>query len=333
MPKTIVLLDIDETVWFHSDSSLNIELINYLIQAKTIDVFLFTDMTLHSRFILNRMLVIKKLEQLGLKIHGVVTPSDIFWNNPSISEDAFCAKKVRAYLNRVIKNNYPGRAYAIAAAEMKQQGGVSPINVDRSHFISRTLLPIITDLLHYSHLKGLMFELFLLHLDKETSKIIAIDDRRSVLSTIRSICEQQEPFLKSKNLIVDTIHIRQKNKGIYYSMELAKNAVLPHKTHTPTLHDLDSHLLQRDDVRRVLQEIFRLKQANTLFFKEGEQTKARRIEKALVSALKIGCEDVIQDCGVAKALAQHRIFDFWGLKKTTSILNVNASISVSRPQL
>lgn len=333
MPKTIVLLDIDETVWFHSDSSLNIELINYLVQSKTIDVFLFTDMTLQTRFILNRMRVIKTLEQLGLKIHGVVTPGDIFWNNTSITEDVFCSKKISPYLNQVFKNNYPGCAYALASKELKQQGSVSQNNVDKSHFISRTLLPIITNLLHYSHLKGLMFELFLEHLDKETSKIIVIDDKYSVLSTIRTICEQQQALLDSKQLIVDTIHVRQKNKGIYYSMALAKKALQPNILPTGTLHDFNPQLLQRNDVLRVRQEIFRLKRANTFFFRESEQTKAQCIEKALISALKAGCADVIHDCGVTKALAQHRIFDFWGFKKTTSLLNVEAPISLSKSPL
>ena len=123
---------------------------------------------------------------------------------------------------------------------------------------------------------------------------------------------------------------------LYYKdnlSESAKNNLPPNKNRTCDINNLDSNTLQRKDVILVRQEIYRLKQANTPFFRESRQIKARCIEKALLQALEMGCEDVIQDFSVRKELARHRIFSFWGLKKTTSILNIDTSISSSISKL
>lgn len=99
MAKTIVLLDVDEAIWFHSyvdhSAALNVELIRRLIQLGATDVFLFTDMILDSAVVQHRIGVIQALESFGLKIHGVVTPSDILWNNTSIPPDIILSAEIK----------------------------------------------------------------------------------------------------------------------------------------------------------------------------------------------------------------------------------------------
>lgn len=278
MAKIIVLLDVDETIWFHSHpNALNLELVHRLIELGATDVFLFTDMTLDSKIVQHRIAVIQALERLGLKIHGVITPSDIFWNNVLINVDILNPGKTRKYIDVALTNNNPGTAYEIALNEIRTEGMVSKVNTNKSRFISRQVLPAIASIFNYQHQKGLLFELFLKHLSEDTQKIIVIDDKFSVLATIRKICEQLKSFLDSKNLIIDTIHVQQKNKGVYYNTESGKRNLSLHQNSPYIISNLDLNTLQRKDVIRVTQEIARLKQANTPFFKDSRQIKAHRI--------------------------------------------------------
>ena len=327
MAKTLVLLDVDETLWFHSSTEpFNYELINRLLQLEAIDIFLFTDMTLNSEHVQHRLDLIRKMEELGLRVHGVITPSDILWDKELLSMDVL--NESREYLSAAFLNNKPGAAFATASNELKEQGFVSKVTIDKSHFISRKVMPYFTNIFEYRHLKGLLFEFFLKHVSNEIEKIIVVDDRLSILKSIRKACKSQKSFLESNNLTIDTIHIVKKHSGIYYSMEAGQKAA---QLNTSINGFEGSEFFQRRDVINVMREIYRLRNASAIFFIESRQIKATRIENALLKALKHGCEDVTQDVQVRNELEHHRICNFWGLKKANSILNVDR-IPVSTPK-
>ena len=82
-------------------------------------------MILDSEVVQHRIGVIQALESFGLKIHGVVTPSDILWNNTSIPPDILSAEKAREYIDAALINNKPGTAYEIALNEVRTRGTVS----------------------------------------------------------------------------------------------------------------------------------------------------------------------------------------------------------------
>lgn len=318
MSKTVVLLDVDKTIWFHSDThALNVDLIKRLIQLDAKDVFLFTDMTLHNQVVHERLALIHTLEAFGLKVHGVVTPSDLLWNQAHIP--TLLLEKTRDYLKHSFALNKPGTAFSFAHAEFNTSGKVSEETAEKSYRLCRAILPVVVNIMECIHVKGLLFELFLKYLGPDTQKIIVVDDRYDVLSSIRRVCKHQKSELTEQNISVDTIHVCQKNQGIYYCAGPTNSPIANQAANEPPEYKMS----ERGDIIRVREAIHRLEQDPTFFFKESRQTKARLIEQALLQALHLGCEDVTQDVGVRWALAKHRIFSFWGLKKTRSLSSID----------
>lgn len=84
MPKTAVLLDVDETLIFRA-SKFNTNLIEALKESDLTEVFLFTRFNIQEEEIYlsqvklgakTRQMLISELEENGIKVLGVITPSD-----------------------------------------------------------------------------------------------------------------------------------------------------------------------------------------------------------------------------------------------------------------
>jgi hypothetical protein len=224
MPKTIVLLDVDDTIWLYKQSKpLNEELIKRLKTLGVTDLFLFTDMTLSNKAIQHRLELIKILENLGFRVNGVITPGDIMWNTNILQTNLLSVnteKDAREYVNGVFSHNQPGTAFSSVTNE-RANGMIDETIATKSIDIARTYIPYLTSKLGYSHLKGLLFEFFLNYLSEETEKIIVIDDNRAVIKSIKQVCENKKVELQNKKLHVDIIHIAKNKNGLYYSMAAA----------------------------------------------------------------------------------------------------------------
>ena len=102
--RNVALLDVDHTLKL-GDNSLNLPLLECLFQCGIDHAYLFTDMTFNSPAIEDRNELVKELEELGMAIHGVITPSDVTW--PQM-DDAEC---LRLYSMCFSEGLYTGRLH------------------------------------------------------------------------------------------------------------------------------------------------------------------------------------------------------------------------------
>lgn len=77
--KHVVLFNIGEKLRYR-DSSLNIPLLECLFQNGIRDIYLFTTEKLNSQIVEDGNEIVRLLEEVGMVVHGVVTPSDLTWS-------------------------------------------------------------------------------------------------------------------------------------------------------------------------------------------------------------------------------------------------------------
>jgi hypothetical protein len=223
MPRPVALLDIDGTLLFN-DNSYNEALLNSLKVKGIKDLYLFTDMTFHNHSMPERIDLIKYLKGCGFRVHGVLTPSDITWNQTPAreakwlhdcifggryKEDLLTTEFKRFILDNKArintlkkaitgynpKNNAPGNSFAEAAAEFKRKGNIADGLGARSK-IAKLFAELFVELEYkykypdlegkYPHTKGLMLDLFLHHKPNWVSSIIIADDDKDVIKTVKN---------------------------------------------------------------------------------------------------------------------------------------------------
>ncbi len=119
--------------------------------------------------------------------------------------------------------------------------------------------------------------------------------------------------------------------GWQYMTRRASN--IPPNTHIiePRVEQTESTFLlstiQRQDILAVDNEIKRLERNAQSIFSMYNTAKANHIKAALTKAINSNVIDVRQDGQVREALAEHRIFSFFGVKKSQSLINVDNSFS------
>ena len=104
--RNVALLDVDHTLKL-GDNSLNLPLLESLFQCGIDHAYIFTDMTFSSPAIQDRNELVKELEELGMAIHGVITPSDVTW--PQM-DDTEC---MRLYSMCFSEGLYTGRLHGV----------------------------------------------------------------------------------------------------------------------------------------------------------------------------------------------------------------------------
>uniref|UniRef100_A0A0G4I5G7 Uncharacterized protein n=1 Tax=Chromera velia CCMP2878 TaxID=1169474 RepID=A0A0G4I5G7_9ALVE len=84
----VALLDVDKTLLFGMDlRGLNVELLEALKRTGILKVYLFTDMTIASPAVCERLELLRVLrEDHGFDVLGVLTPCDIAWHSLDIDE-------------------------------------------------------------------------------------------------------------------------------------------------------------------------------------------------------------------------------------------------------
>lgn len=230
MARTIVLLDVDDTLYFSyhppplDKKRINLDLLLALKERKITDLYLFTDMVMEERVIAHRQLLIEFLRSQGFTVHGVITPNDLLWSNYLIYKDsAIRHKNSSAFVRNSFKKNQPGIAFNEAFHEITNKKSLSTATRNKSIWITRVLIPYFYKKMDYKHVKGLMLEHFLFCLPAKVKKIVLIDDRRSVLDSVRQFMQMAQVY-QFDIPAIDLIHVHQKNRGSYYTHPLAAQA-------------------------------------------------------------------------------------------------------------
>lgn len=230
MARTIALLDVDDTLYFSyhppplDKKRINLDLLLALKERKITELYLFTDMVMEARAIAHRQLLIEFLHAQGFTVHGVITPNDLLWGNYLLYKDsAIRNKHSSVFVRNSFKKNQPGIAFDEATREIAHKESLSTATRNKSVWITRVLIPYFYKKMEYLHAKGLMLEHFLFFLPDKVRKIVLIDDRPSVLESIRQFIQMAELYQLDIPTI-DLIHVSKQNRGSYYTHPLATQA-------------------------------------------------------------------------------------------------------------
>ena len=148
------------------------------------------------------------------------------------------------------------------------------------------------------------------HDDSPTLKSSDVHDDSPTLKS--SDVHDNSPTLKSSDVYDNSPTL--KSSDVYDKIDSSKNA----PTNAPAEYIGKNEPENRADVQFVRQQIERYKNNAMSYFSINNKKKADAVEKALTKALDNKVQDVRLDSGVQEALAIHRIFGFFGHKKTTA---------------
>ncbi len=230
MARIIALLDVDDTLYFGyhppplDKKRINLDLLLALKERKITELYLFTDMVMEDRVIAHRQLLIEFLRSQGFAVHGVITPNDLLWGNYLIYKDsAIRNKNSSVFVRNSFKKNQPGIAFDEAVREIANKKSLSTATRNKSVWITRVLIPYFYKKMDCKQAKGLMLEHFLFFLPAKVKKVVLIDDRRSVLDSIRQFMQMAHLY-QFDIPEIDLIHVSKKNRGSYYTHPLATQA-------------------------------------------------------------------------------------------------------------
>lgn len=233
-------IDIDKGL---PDKYINLNLIAALINFRVTNLYLFTDMRHYSDSVKERKALIKSLQNKGLTVHGVITPSDYAF--PILTENhvkSFNEAKSKNDVNNVIKSILVENAGSISQAHSLSSIGIAfnsfptcdekdavqmhtkkcdlaKIVIDQLAFEQKDKIKLLPDQKNF-HNKGLLYKLFYQYKPKDLSHCFVIDDRKDVLDSVKvvhqSITTQEinpQPLtcirVNLKNNSVDTIETYQ----------------------------------------------------------------------------------------------------------------------------
>lgn len=110
MPRPVALLDVDDTILF--DQELNTELLDSLKKNGVKDVYLFTDMTIKSSAIEERLKLKERLEKEGFTVHGLITPLDLAWRKENDLESRKKTGEQATNFRDTLYRQYPDKKFS-----------------------------------------------------------------------------------------------------------------------------------------------------------------------------------------------------------------------------
>jgi len=210
---TVAFLDVDHTLLFDSPDSLNLTLLNALLDNGITRVFLFTDMTFSQHAIEERNGLMKQLEELGFSVHGAITPNDVTWAMMDVSEvrklHEMCFQD-RSYTGKLYGSDFesfiqgrvdvlpnlsnaigtyqplsspPGEAYSDACLELHANSSISDETKMKSIF-AKVFADHLSEKHGFKHNKGLLLDHFLHHKPDWIDGIIVFDDNANVIADL-----------------------------------------------------------------------------------------------------------------------------------------------------
>lgn len=235
--KTIALLDVDDTLIVgnpqHIDYSkntvedlikiseshleaqgiLNQALLNALKNNGVTDVYLFTDMVLGLKGVIERIALVNVLKKQGFNVLGVATPADCAWHiekselenlvsqqPPTLKnlkpEDISDIEKYENHNKRVNEFSCsPGKAFSEAKAllpsgkilEFKESVKDAQIVIQDKAINAKLLTDFVSILNGIKSVKGIMFQLMKHFYKNNMNSFIVCDDKKDVLESITQV--------------------------------------------------------------------------------------------------------------------------------------------------
>lgn len=226
MARTVALLDVDDTLYFNyhplplDEKRINLDLLKSLKERGITDLYLFTDMVMEEKAIAHRQALIRFLITQGFVVHGVITSNDLLWSNCFRYKDAAIRHQYPlVYVRNSFKVNQPGVAFRNAVNELTNWHYLSSDTKRKSLWIARALIPYFLKKMDQTNPKGFMLELFLHAMPGWVDGIVIIDDRTSVLESVRAYIKKAHS-LRFALPKIDIIHVSQQNRGCYYQQQL-----------------------------------------------------------------------------------------------------------------
>jgi hypothetical protein len=266
--RSIALLDVDHTLLFGTNPTPNPNLLAALRKKGIRDVYLFTDMVFGSRDINDRNHLIEELRTQGFTVHGVITPSDMVWNEIPIEEaqrfytdvyqnyrgrfegpafSAFIEGRLSDYpkIGQVLRSNChlgkPGEAFEATRHTTTLE------DVSNNH-VKSNVCKIITDLKHealvkthptLTHHKAFMLQTLLNNKPAWIDRIIVADDNALVIDTMNEMNNtSQTPIL--------TLHVTSKTLSATHYHHLLN----PSPLRDDLLQKINDYLTWRNDKSR-----------------------------------------------------------------------------------
>lgn len=201
----VALLDIDHTLLFDK-REINRSLLNVLKRNGIKDVYLFTDMWLGSNILKDRQALIETLEkEFGLRVHGVITPSDIAWPylNDKIAKqiiDGLASLGVATYwgpkfmkamatlrqeipeLGNALTQGVADSVCGAAFEDLKHRSG----DLVKRGDAAKIILSVMEAEQKLPHIKGLMFRMYEQHKPKQVSEVVIAEDNQEALQAVRN---------------------------------------------------------------------------------------------------------------------------------------------------
>lgn len=211
--SSVAFLDVDHTLLFDTPDSLNLTLLNALLDNGITRIYLFTDMTFSQHAIVERNTLMKQLEELGFSVHGAITPNDITWAMMDIKEvrklhemcfqdhiytgklygpdfELFVQEHIDVLpnLSNAIGtyqplSSPPGEAYSDACLELHANSSISDDTKMKSIF-AKVFADHLSEKYNFKHNKGLLMDHFLHHKPDWVDGIIVFDDNTNVIHDI-----------------------------------------------------------------------------------------------------------------------------------------------------
>ncbi|STX37461.1 hypothetical protein [Legionella feeleii] len=200
--RDIALLDVDNTVLFGAapNTTYNDNLLNALLEAGVRDIYLFTSMTINEEGVMERQTLANYMESKGFKVHGVITPSDIFWHLDQELMEGFLSHFKRpdnsltktlleqdqySAINFAIESQ-PGVAFALALNNPESMARITAHSQAANSVLG--LVKKAND--EYLTEKGHMYALFIKHKPEWVNRIIFVDDANDNISAVEKANEK-----------------------------------------------------------------------------------------------------------------------------------------------
>ena len=245
--QPVALLDVDHTLLFGCDDTINPNLTTALLNHGITKAYLFTDMIFKPHSIKERNKLVKDLEEMGFAIQGVITPCDLSWSRMDIEEiellhhkciidrspDSYKGKLYGTQFdNFMIKNKdvFPnlfhaateynpenfisGYSYNEASIEYYNSNQQISENTMNKSFFSKLFADHLSHKLNFHHNKGLLLNAFLRNIPEWVGSVLVFDDNDQVIFDMKNYNNiRLDSYIHKDNLDTNTTGIDSINNN------------------------------------------------------------------------------------------------------------------------
>lgn len=208
--RNLALLDVDNTLVFGDEKTItfNSNLIDTLLESGIRDIFLFTSMRVTTGAVEERQALVRHLREKGFTVHGIITPSDIFWPIEQTLMDDFLQEILNKEDPKALLAQEKYKAITDMTASKPgiafETGVKSPENAHATQLHSESANNVL-GVIHrfkkeYMSDKGYMYDLFVTYKPEWLGKVVFVDDAESNIKAIIQANERHQlPLLTLHN--------------------------------------------------------------------------------------------------------------------------------------